>query len=397
MSEAQRLIRGCEVVTPGGVVPADILIQGEWIVAVAPGLSAPDVIDAHGLLAFPGAIDAHVHLREPGAEHKEDFTSGTRAALAGGVTTVLDMPNSPVATTSAAAWQAKADLAEAKACCDYGLYIGATPGNSEEAAGVEAAAGLKVYMGSSTGDLLVADLASQLRHFAIYPAGRVLAVHAEDEDAVRLFSDGEHRPPICAELAVGRAIALARRTGRRLHVCHVSTAAELDMLALAKRQGLAVTVEVSPHHLFLDRDDEKRLGALGIMNPPLRSADDVRALWLGLDSVDIVASDHAPHTLAEKQAPRPPSGVPGVETMLPLLLDAALSGRLSLMRVAELLASAPAALFQLPRKGRLAPGRHADIVLIDPAARSTVGERLYTRCGWTPFAGRELRGRIERV
>jgi len=394
-----RLIRGAQVVAPEGIAQADVLLQGEWIIAVAPRLAAggAEIIEAGGLCALPGGIDAHVHLRDPGATHKEDFTSGTRAALAGGVTTVLDMPNTPEPTTTASSFAAKVQLGESRACCDFGLYIGATAGNTTETASVEDAVGLKLYMGSTTGTLLVADLEGQRRHFEAYPATQPLAVHGEDEEAVRLFGDRERRPSVCAELAAGRAIALARRAGRRLHLCHISTRAELELVALAKRQGLPVTCEVTPHHLFLTKDDEEALGPLALMNPPLRGVEDAEALWAGLDSVDLVASDHAPHTLQEKHSDRPPPGVPGLETTLPLLLDAAITGRLALTEVARLTACAPAAVFSLPRKGRIAPGYHADIVLFDPTGSTLLGERPYTKCGWSPFAGRRTRGRIVRV
>ncbi len=399
MRERRRLLRGCLVATPESAATADILIQGEWIVAVGPGLDAAgaEVLHCAGLVALPGGIDAHVHLREPGAEHKEDFTTGTCAALAGGFTTVLDMPNTPVPTTTLEAFRAKAALAEAKACCDVGLFFGATPTNTDEAAKATQAIGLKVYMGSSTGDLLVADLADQLRVFEQYPADRMLAVHAEDEDAVRLFSTGERRPPICAELSVSRALALARYTGRRLHICHASTAVELAAIGLARSQGVRVTVEVSPHHLYLSRDVETRLEARAVMNPPLRRQADRDGLWQALDQVDLIASDHAPHTPAEKAGPKPPSGVPGLETTLPLLLDSVAAGSLPLARLVELIGSGPARVFGLPHKGRLAPGHHADITLVDLNRRTTLGERLYTKCGWTPFEGMTVRGSIARV
>lgn len=399
MTMRRRLLRGCLVVTPESASIADILVQGEWIAAVGHGLDAAgaEIVHCSGLTALPGGIDAHVHLREPGAEYKEDLTSGTRAALAGGFTTVLDMPNSPVATTSLAAFEAKARLVEAKACCNVGLFFGATPTNTEEAFRATDAVGLKVYMGSSTGDLLVADLADQLRICEQYPKDRVLAVHAEDEDAVRLFTGGERRPPICTELSVGRALALARHTGRRVHVCHASTAVELAAIGLARSQGVRVTVEVAPHHLYLSRDDEAKLGSLGVMNPPLRLRSDRDGLWAALPEVDMVASDHAPHTLAEKAGPKPPAGVPGLETTLPLLLDAVVEGRLALTRVAELIGSGPARAFGLPRKGRLAPGYQADITLVDLNRPTVLGEKLYTKCGWTPFQGLTSRGSIARV
>jgi dihydroorotase (multifunctional complex type) len=221
-------------------------------------------------------------------------------------------------------------------------------------------------------------------------------VHGEDEEAVRLFTESR-RPPICAELAAGRAVALARHIGRRLHLCHVSTAAEIELVTLARRAGLPVTCEVTPHHLFLSTDDEAGLGTLGMMNPPLRSPEDVAALWANLSLVDMVASDHAPHTLEEKRSAMPPAGVPGLETMLPLLIDAALSGRLSLPTVARLTSASPAGAFCLRHKGQIAAGYHADVVLLDPEADALLGQRIYSKCGWTPFAGRHVQGCIRRV
>ena len=399
MKPRQRLVRGSFVVSPEGIQQADVLIQGEWILAVGPDLpyGGAEVIEAHGLHLFPGGVDAHVHLRDPGATHKEDFTSGTRAALAGGFTTVLDMPNNPEPTTTASAFRTKAELASTRACCDFGLFVGATEDNAVEAAGIPEAVGLKLYMGSSTGDLLVADLETQYCHFATYPRHKPLAVHAEDELAVHLFSQAERRPPICAELATARAIALARFAQRRLHLCHVSTSAEFEAALLARRQGLRLTFEVAPHHLFLTADDENQLGPLAIMNPPLRQQAHQEVLWQGLPQADMVASDHAPHTLAEKAAMPPPAGVPGLETTLPLLLEAAAEGRLTLPQVARLVAAGPAAAFALPHKGRIAPGYHADLTLVDLSATTVLGQRLHTKCQWTPFAGKQVRGRIERV
>ena len=394
-----RLLRGGWVVTPEQIIQADVLIQGEWIAAVGPHLDAgqAEVIDAYGLYILPGLIDAHVHLREPGAEHKEDITSGTRAALAGGCTTVLDMPNSPHPTTTLAAFAEKAHLVQRKACCDVGLFFGATPENAKEAAQAHEAVGLKLYMGSSTGQLLVSSLASQFEHFRLFPRERPLAVHAEDEEAVAALSSVGRRPGACAEIAVAKAIALARLTRRHLHICHVSTAVELGAIALARRQGVAVSCEVTPHHLFLTHEAERTLDALAHMNPPLRTPADQEALWQHLDEIDIVASDHAPHTLAEKRAPSPPAGVPGLETTLPLLLNAVTEGRLTLGAVVRLMAERPARLFSLARKGRVAPGFSADLVLVDLNAKATLGQKLYTKCGWTPFAGMTVTGKVQRV
>jgi dihydroorotase len=394
------LIRNSAIITPESVERADVLIEDRTIAAIGPSLSAPSgarVVDAGGLLVFPGLIDPHVHLREPGGEHKEDFNSGTRAALAGGFTTVLAMPNTQPSITDRDTLTRALRLAASKAVCDFGLFAGATAANAEEVAGLETAVGLKLYMGSSTGSLLVADLAGQAAHFERYPG--VIAAHAEDEEAIAYFAArGQRRPPLCAALAVARALALAEHFQRRLHVCHVSTAHELALIREAKARGVPVTCEATPHHLFLTTDDEARLGPLGRMNPPLRSREDVEALWVNLDIVDCLATDHAPHTLEEKRSPAPPSGVPGLETALPLLLTAAHAGKIALSAIARLMAEGPAAVFDLARKGRIAPGYDADLTIVDANAEWTIGEQpLFTRCGWSPFEGRKVKGRVEQV
>jgi dihydroorotase-like cyclic amidohydrolase len=429
------LIHNGTLITPEEASKKDILIEGETIAAVGPELQAPPgahIVDADGLMIFPGLIDPHVHLREPGGEHKEDFLSGTRAALAGGFTTVLAMPNTyPALTDRGMLAQAQA-LAASKAVCDTGFFVGATADNAEQAAELGGAVGLKLYMGSSTGSLLVADLAGQATHFERYPG--VVAVHAEDEEAVAHFARlGQRRPPICASLAVSRALALAERFGTRLHVCHVSTAHELALIRDAKarnnarrnnarrnnarrnnarrnnarrnnarrnnaRRGVKVTCEVTPHHLFLTAEDETRLGTLGRMNPPLRAQKDVDALWENLDIVDCIATDHAPHTLEEKRSPTPPSGVPGLETALPLVLTAVHEGRLPMTEVARLMAQGPALVFGLERKGSIAPGYDADLTLVDTETEWAIDEQpLQTKCSWSPFEGYKVKGRVKQV
>ncbi len=400
----QIVLQGGEVVTPQGVRRMDILISDEQIAAVDEGLAAEapqaEVCDVSGLTILPGLIDAHVHLREPGGEHKEDFTTGTCAALAGGVTTVLAMPNTNPPIIDHATFEEAAARAAAKAVCDYGLYIGATPHNAEEAAALSGqAVALKMYIGSSTGDLLVDRFAAQIAHFEMYPTHRVIAIHAEDEEAVQYYAArGQHRPPICAGLATAYILALAEQTGHRVHICHVSTAYELALIRDARRRGLHVTCEVTPHHLFLTTEDWARLGSLGKVNPPLRTPEEVAALWALCEEVDLIATDHAPHTLAEKRGATPPSGLPGLETMLPLLLNAVHEGRLTLPDVARWTAQRPAEVFGLARKGRIAVGYDADLTLVDLRIEWTIrNEGLYTRCGWTPFAGRSVRGRVVQV
>jgi dihydroorotase len=322
---------------------------------------------------LPGLIDAHVHLREPGGEQKEDMTSGSAAALAGGVVTILDMPNTFPPVVDAQSMATKQQLAQRKALCDIGFYVGATRANAVEAAALSGAAvGLKIYLDQTYGPLQMRDLAALLAHFRAWPADRPIAVHAEG-------------------LSVAIAIGLARSFGRRLHLCHVSRADEIALIRAAKASGAAVTCEVTPHHLFLTEADARRLGPYGAMKPPLASEVDRAALWANLDVVDCIATDHAPHTRADKDGENPPPGVPGLETMLPLLLTAVSDGRLAKDRLVELVHEAPRRIFGLP-------AQQETWVEVDLDARYTLENRgLHTKCGWTPYAGMPVRGRVLRT
>jgi dihydroorotase len=399
------VIRGGTIVTPGEIFRGDILIVGESIAKIAPEIQDADarVIDARGMHILPGSIDAHAHLRDPGATHKEDFTSGTRAALAGGVTTVLDMPNNPVPTTSRVALDEKRAIAREKAMCDYGFFVGATEENWILELGAWGAAGVKLYMGATTGDLLVTDFAATYRHFAA-SHHLPIVVHAEENDALKFFASdpsrtrhSAKRPPISAALAVSRALALAEGTGRQLHIAHLSTAREIELVKAAKARGVNVTCEVTPQHLFLSTNDEERLGAFGIVNPPLRSPDDVRALWQNLNYVDLIATDHAPHAIEEKQSVKPPSGMPGLETMLPLLLTAASENRLTLQDIARLTSRNPARVFHLKCKGEIAIGYDADLTLVRLDEEYMLQKPWQTKCNWSPFEGQRARGKVARV
>jgi len=315
------------------------------------------------------------------------------------VTTVLGMPNTSPPITDQASFGAALALAARKAVCDYGLYIGATRENIQTAATVANAVGLKMYMGSSTGNLLVDRFEDQYAHMLNYPRDRVVAVHAENEEAVRYFNkQGQYRPPLCAALETARAIQLAQSLKRSVHICHLSTAQEMRLVKEAKERGEPVTCEVSPHHLFLSSEIEQHLGSLGRMNPPLRSQEDVDVLWDNIKHIDAIATDHAPHTLDEKRGKNPPAGVPGLETMLPLLLTAVRQKLLDLNELIRLTSAGPAKLWKLDRKGLLAPGYDADIVLVDPETQWTIeGSKLFSRCGWTPFEGWRVWGRVRQV
>ncbi|MCC6904265.1 MAG: dihydroorotase family protein [Anaerolineae bacterium] len=398
------LITGGLVITPEGIHAHDILIRDGLIQAVGDSVrdSAPTDagrVDASGLHILPGLLDMHTHMREPGGAHKEDFTTGTAAALAGGVTAIGAMPNTAPSITDQQTLDAALALAAEKAVCDYGVYIGATAENAAQAAEVREALALKMFMGSSTGTLLVKDVAGQIPHFEAYPRDRVLAVHAEDEDAVQYYGErGRRRPPVCALLGVSRALALAEATGRKLHILHVTTGAELELIATAKARGVRVTCETCPQYLFLTTDDVTRLGAFALCNPPIREPGEPERLWERFAVIDMIATDHAPHLAAEKRGPNPPGGLPGVQTSLPLMLTAVAAGRLMLTDLARLMAEAPARIYGLRRKGRIAPGFDADLTLIDPAERWTIrDEDMLSKAGWTPYHGFEATGRVKGV
>jgi carbamoyl-phosphate synthase/aspartate carbamoyltransferase/dihydroorotase len=323
------------------------------------------------LIRLPGLVDAHVHLRDPGAPDKEDFTTGTRAALAGGFVAVLDMPNNAAdPTVSPAALARKAARAAGAICCDVGLYYGATPDNPPTYPQVQdSVCGLKAYLDQTTGTLTLGDLATIRAILAAWPAARPLVVHAEDRTLAMVLGLLAERP-------------------RRVHFAHVSEAVEIALIRDAKERGLPVTCEVAPHHLFLTEADVPSLGGFGVMKPPLRTGADVDALWANLAVVDLIATDHAPHTRAEKAQVPAPFGVPGLETALPLLLTAVAAGRLTLDRLVELMATAPARAFGLP----LDP---TSTILVDPAAAWTFPDTGWqTKCDWSPFAGMRVQGRL---
>ena len=324
-------------------------------------------------LRLPGLIDVHAHLREPGGEHKEDMTTGSAAALAGGVTMVLDMPNCCPPIVNARSFARKQQLANRKALCDVGFYVGATETNAQEAAALaDKAIGLKIYLDQTYGPLRMRNLGALLAHFRAWPAGQPIAVHAEG-------------------LTTAMAIGLARSFGRKLHLCHVSRADEMTLIRAAKTSGASLTCEVTPHHLFLTEADAQRLGPYGYMRPPLVTETDVAALWANLDVVDCIASDHAPHTRVEKEGENPPPGVPGLETMLVLLLTAVAEGRLTLERLMELTHDAPRRIFGLPTQPETWVEVDAD------AHCSLGGNGLHTKCGWTPFDGMAVQGQVRRV
>jgi carbamoyl-phosphate synthase/aspartate carbamoyltransferase/dihydroorotase len=326
------------------------------------------------LVRLPGLIDPHVHLRDPGATHKEDFTTGTRAAIAGGITMVLDMPNNPGApVVTPDALEAKERATERRLLCDVGLYYGASARNAAtypEVAG--RVFGLKLYLDHTTGDLKVDELEDIRDVMRAWPADKPLLVHAEDR-------------------TVAMVLGLVEHLRRSVHFCHVSRKVEIEMIRDAKERGLPVTCEVAPHHLFLTEDDVPRLGGFGVMKPPLRRRTDVDALWANLDAVDMIATDHAPHTVEEKQGEHPAFGIPGLETSLPLMLTAVHQGRLSLDRLVEMMHDAPARVFQTPPQ----PDTYIEV---DTERRWTITtDAVQSKCGWTAFEGMSVVGAVRRV
>jgi dihydroorotase len=392
-----------------GLVEADIGVTGGRIAALGAlaGASAARTIDARNLAALPGVIDTQVHFREPGMEHKEDLASGTACAALGGVTAVFEMPNTRPSTTTAELLADKVKRAQGRVHCDIAFYVGATAENADHLGRLErlpGCCGVKLFMGSSTGDLLVADEVDLVR--VLKGGRRRMAVHAEDDARLTArkaaITAGAHvrvhpewRDVETALSATQRLLALARRYQRPVHVLHVTTAEEASLLA---RHKDVASMEVTPQHLTLTAPDcYDRLGTLAQMNPPIRDARHREALWRAVNEgvVDVIGSDHAPHTRAEKaQAyPASPSGMPGVQTLLPLMLDHMNSGRLTLQRLVELTSATAARLFGIKGKGRIAAGFDADLVLVDLKRRQRIEPAwLASKCGWSPFAGETVTG-----
>ncbi|MBL8466224.1 dihydroorotase [Methyloversatilis discipulorum] len=407
---ADLLLTGGTVMTPNGAERIDVACANGRIVALGDlrlDWSAESTLDITGLHVLPGVIDSQVHFREPGLTHKEDLESGTRGAVLGGVTSVFEMPNTHPLTLWQADLQAKLDAARGRAWCDYAFYIGGSAVNAEQLDSLEnlpGCAGVKVFMGSSFGDLL-ADEDEVLRRILRHGRRR-LAVHAEDEARLRerkalVEASGDvrqhhHWRDVKSALrATQRIIGLAAETGRRLHVLHVTTADEIALLAQHKRR---VTVEVTPHHLTMHAPDcYERLGSFAQMNPPVREKHHQDALWQAIRDgvVDVIGSDHAPHTREEKARPYPqsPSGMTGVQTLLPLLLDHVNAGRLSLQRLVDLTSAGPARIFGIEGKGRIALGFDADLTLVDLAAQRCIrNDWIASRSGWTPYDGMAITG-----
>lgn len=358
------------------------------------------------LIALPALIDPHVHFRTPGAEHKENWVTGSQAAIAGGVGTVFDMPNNTPSIIDARALEQKKDIIDEQLQksgipLNYKLWFGTTPNNLDEVEKVkDKIIGIKLFMGSSTGDLLVDEEGIQEKWFKkASELNLPIAVHAEDEDIIKnlqlkilnpTISDHSRiRPPEAAEKAVRQSINLARKYNTKLYILHLSTAGEIELVRQAKKDGVKVYAEVAPHHLFLDESYYEKLGTKAQMNPPLRSSDHIEALWKGIEdgTIDTIGTDHAPHTLEEKNKkyPNSPSGIPGLETYLPLLLDAYNKNKISLEKIVKLTSTNAQTIFDIINNNNWT------IVDLD-LEHGVKDEDLKTKCSWSSFTGRKLKG-----
>ncbi|MFM9848466.1 MAG: dihydroorotase [Hyphomicrobiaceae bacterium] len=402
------LIKGGTVVNHDGIGQRDIGIVAGRIVAIGrlDPAGAAELVDASDLHVLPGVIDTQVHFREPGLEQKEDLETGSRAAVVGGVTAVFEMPNTKPLTTSADTLSDKVERARHRMFCDFAFYVGGTRENVDDIPTLEnlqASAGIKVFMGASTGDLLVEDEPSLDRIIA--RIRRRAAFHSEDEARLReragLRRKGDAsshpvwRDEVAAMIATDRLVRLAETHRKRIHVLHVSTAEEIESLGRHKEWA---SVEVTPHHLTLVAPDcYERLGTFAQMNPPVRDERHRAAIWAGIASgvVDVLGSDHAPHTREEKEHPYPEShsGMTGVQTLVPIMLDHVNAGRLSLTRFVDLTSHGPARLFGIRGKGRLAVGYDADLTVVDMKRTETITHTwIQSRSRWTPYDGVQVKG-----
>ena len=406
------LVRNAMMVLPNRIVEGDLRVSNGSIKTIAPlgGLNPETgelVIDATGLHLLPGAIDPHVHFRDPGNPEKEDLESGSRAAAAGGITSFLDMPNTSPNATNRLALEAKIASAAKKAVTHHGFFIGATTNNVSDlqsVQGMDGVCGIKIFMGSSTGDLLVHEQKHLEEIFA--NTGGIIATHAEDEERLQSrISKFKHRTDIsahaecrdieCALIATKRAAALAKDHSHRLHIVHLTSGKEADWLASNK--GDLITTEVCTQHLTFDQDDVERLGVRALMNPPIRYTEDKEKLWSRLKdgTIDCIVTDHAPHTLDAKSVgfPNAPAGMPGVETSLPLMLTHAKEGRCSISDVVKWMCAGPAKVYGIQNKGSLIEGFDGDLTLVDLENHRVIQDSdTWTRVGWTPYAGMELTG-----
>ncbi len=382
------LIKNCRIFSPGGFTEGDILVEGEKIIKVGRNLKSrgETVLNVRGKPVIPGLVDTHVHLRDFTQKYKETIQSGTEAALAGGITAVMDMPNTKPAITSDRVMERRLNLLKRRALCDFAVYYGITEGNVKERLS-------KIYLDGTLG-----KVSPGLLEEAVIKA-ELLAVHAEDMEIIKKNRERyrEHfriKSPEAEIEAVKKVSLIAQRHNRNVHICHISTQGSLEFL------NSNITSEVTPHHLFLNKKHLDSLGSICKTNPPLRTSRDNDALWRALKSgkIDMIASDHAPHTKEEKMGENPPSGVPGLEVTLKLLLTMVNKRFISLGDVVRWCTYAPSRIFNLRNKGSIEPGKHADLLILDMKKEGKIKpEDFYSKAKYSPFEGFSYRGNIERV
>ncbi len=379
------VVKGGKAFFDGKFQEADVLIVDGKISKVGANLSGEETVDAKGMLVLPGLIDPHVHLREPGATQKEDFLTGSQAAIAGGFTTVIDMPNNPIPTTTKERYDEKIKLAKKKAICDIEFFFGGTDDNFDEVKKADPPF-MKLYLGKTTGELLLKNPDSVRKHFENFPNDRPIVLHAchhsEDEDEnLRITYEMQER-----------SIALAVMMGRRIHIAHASTKKELTI----PHNYPNVTAEVAPHHLFLSDRDIERLDGMQYVYPPLRSEQKRLMLLSAATLADCVATDHAPHTVEEKEDGA--AGFPGLETSLALMFNACEHGFLDKIWVVQRMSEKPAEIFNLKGKGKLEPGYAGDVTIVDHKKEWKVDAQLmHSKCKWSPYEGMKLKGKVHSV
>ena len=407
MNNSHLIIKNGFLVSSNGIIKKDIYIKNGKIEKINSNLNVDgaNIIDANQLHVIPGAIDPQVHFREPGLTHKEDIESGSRAAVAGGVTTFFEMPNTNPATITSELLSQKFDIASKTSVANYSFFLGATPDNFSEIANMRDNCGLKIFMGSSTGDLLVDSDAALDQIFK--QCNKVIAIHSEDEAILKKiakkgigtnFTDHPNARPVeAAVTSTVKAINLALKYKKRLHILHLSTAEEVEIIRKHKHTNL-ITAETTPQHLLLSAPSIYReKGAFAQMNPPIRSQRHQDELWTGIldGTIECIATDHAPHTLEEKQLPygKAPAGMPGVQTSLPLMLNEVSNKKITIEQVVKWMCENPAKVYNIKNKGFLKTGYDADITIVDMNLEKTISSlEMESKCGWTVFDGKQIKG-----
>jgi len=407
MKNYKILIKNGTIVDSKTQIKKDVLISNGKIEKVEKNINpqADRIIDACQKFIIPGVIDPQVHFREPGLTHKEDIKSGARSAVCGGITTFFEMPNTNPATTNSKLLEEKFKIAEKSSVANFSFFLGATPNNIDEIKNLKGNCGVKIFMGSSTGDLLV-DRDSDIEKIFKY-CNKIIAIHSEDEQVLNEtaktiknpnFSDHPNMRPVKAAVtSTNKAINFALKYKKRLHILHLSTSEEVKIIRKIKNTGL-VTSETTPQHLLLNAPDiYDDIGSYAQMNPPIREKHHQEELWKGLfdGTINCIATDHAPHTIQEKNKPYgiAPSGMPGVETSLPLMLNQVNKGKITLQDIIKWMCENPAKIYQIKNKGFIKEGFDADIALVDLNKIKIIrAKNMQSKCGWSPFEGLEVKG-----